>query len=83
MYTKSIEVKWTEVGGITGYKVYRSTSKSGTYTLVKTVPAETTRFLNQGRTLGKRYYYKVRAYKDSIYDKTVYGPYSVVVSIKR
>ncbi len=83
MYTKSIEVKWTEVGGITGYKVYRATSKSGPYTLVKTVPAETTRFLNQGRTLGKRYYYKVRAYKESIYDKTVYGPYSAVVSVKR
>lgn len=83
MYTKSIEVKWTEVGGITGYQVYRSTSKSGTYTLAKTVSAETTRFLNQGRTLGKTYYYKVRAYKDNIYDKTVYGPYSAVVSIKR
>lgn len=83
MYTKSIEVKWTNVGGITGYQVYRSMSKSGPYTLIKTVDSETTRYLNQGRTLGKTYYYKVRAYKKGIYDTTVYGPYSVPVSIKR
>ncbi len=58
------------------YKVYRSTAKSGKYKLVKTTKA--TSFINKGLTIGKRYYYKVIAYRSN--GKT-YGT-SAIVSIK-
>ena len=45
------------------YKVYRATSMSGKYKLVKTTKA--TSFINKGLTIGERYYYKVVAYKSS------------------
>jgi len=58
------------------YKVYRSTAKSGKYKLVKTTKA--TSFINKGLTVGKRYYYKVIAYRSN---GKKYGT-SAIVSIK-
>ena len=45
------------------YKVYRSTAKSGKYTLIKTT--NETSFINKGLKIGKTYYYKVIAYRSS------------------
>lgn len=58
------------------YKVYRSTAKSGKYALVKTTKA--TSFINKGLKVGKRYYYKVIAYRSN---GKKYGT-SAIVSIK-
>ena len=58
------------------YKVYRSTAKSGKYSLIKKTKA--TSFINKGVKVGKRYYYKVIAYRSN---GKKYGT-SAIVSIK-
>ena len=56
----SLKVTWTKVAGATGYILLRSTSKTGTYSKIKTTTA--TSFINTGLTPGKAYYYKVECY---------------------
>lgn len=63
IYTKAlaggkIRVTWTKKTGAYKYQVYRSTSKTGTYKLVKTTTD--TKFVNTGLKAGQTYYYKVR-----------------------
>lgn len=78
-YSK-IKLSWDKVSGSSGYKVYRATSKNGKYKLIKTVKgSDTTTYTNTGRTTGKKYYYKIRAYKVSG-GKTTYSKYSAVRS---
>ncbi|MCI5688998.1 MAG: fibronectin type III domain-containing protein [Emergencia sp.] len=78
-YTK-IKVTWNKIEGVDGYKVYRATSKGGKYTVSKTTTsANTTSYINTGRTTGKTYYYKVRGYK-KIGKTTYYTKYSPVTS---
>lgn len=77
-----IKVKWTKVSGASGYYIYRSTSKSGTYTHVKTVSGESSTYgTDSGLKTGKTYYYKVRAYVvlDGV---KCFGQYSGVKSSK-
>jgi len=57
----SIKTSWTAVNGVTGYYLFRATSKTGTYSNIKTLTATT--YTNTGLTKGKSYYYKVQAYK--------------------
>ena len=54
-----IKVSWAKVSGAAKYKVYRSTSKSGTYTLLKTVTG--TSYTDTTAKANKGYYYKVVA----------------------
>lgn len=76
--SKKITVKWNRITGATGYKVYRATSKTGKYTCVKTVKSgKTVSFVNKSLKKGKRYYYKVRAYR-SVNGKLKYSSYSTV-----
>ena len=78
-YTK-IKVSWDKVEGVDGYKVYRAASKSGKYSLVYTTTnPDKLYYINTGRTTGKTYYYKVRAYK-KIGKTTYYTKYSSIVS---
>jgi uncharacterized repeat protein (TIGR02543 family) len=55
-----INISWDAVTGATGYKIYRATSESGKYTLIKTTAAVS--YINTGVTTGRTYYYKVAAY---------------------
>ena len=73
--SKKITVKWTKVSGATGYKLYRATSKSGNYKLIKTTTS--TYYTNKSLTKGKKYYYKVKAYR-MVSGKKVYSSYSSV-----
>jgi len=57
--SSSITVSWSSVTGATGYKVYRSTSSSGTYS--KAGDATTTSYTDTGLTANTTYYYKVSA----------------------
>ena len=57
--TGKIKLSWNAVNGAVSYKVYRASSKSGTYSLLKTTTS--TSFTNTSPTPGKTYYYKVRA----------------------
>lgn len=75
-------ISWNKVSRVTGYKIYRASSKSGTYSLVKTISdCNTTSYKNTNLKSSKYYYYKVIAYK-VVDDKTYYGNYSTVKSIK-
>ena len=65
---------WNAVSGATSYKVYRATSKSGTYSLLGTVTA--TSYTNTGAKAGTTYYYKVKAVNsagESAYSNVVSG----------
>lgn len=72
---RSITVKWKKVAGAAGYRVYRSTKKNGKYAAIKTVKSKTTSFTNKKLKKGKRYYYKVKAYKTAS-GKRVYSNFS-------
>ena len=65
---------WNAVSGATSYKVYRATSKSGTYSLLGTVTA--TSYTNTGAKACTTYYYKVKAVSsagESAYSNIVSG----------
>ena len=75
-----IKLTWEPLSGVDGYQIYRATSKSGTYSKVTSVTgASKSSYINEGRTCGKTYYYKLRAYK-RINGKTVYSKFSSVMS---
>jgi len=57
----SIKLTWKSVTGAKGYYVYRSTSRSGTYSRVAAVAGKTY-YTDTGRTPGRTYYFKVKAY---------------------
>ena len=69
-------LKWNAVTGAAKYEVYRSTSRSGTYTKYSTQTS--TSYTNSSYlTSGTTYYYKVRA----LGSDGSYGPYSSVASV--
>jgi len=73
---KKIYVKWKKVSGAGGYKIYRATSKYGKYKKVKTITkGSTLKWTNKKLKGGRKYWYKVRAYK-SYKGKTYYSSYS-------
>ncbi|MBE5880994.1 MAG: hypothetical protein E7289_01595 [Lachnospiraceae bacterium] len=79
---KKIKITWKKTSNASGYVVYRATSKNGTYKKVKTITSKkTVSYTNKSLKKGKKYYYKVRAYR-TIKGKKVYGPYSDVVYAK-
>ncbi len=57
--TSSIKISWAKVTNAAKYQVYRATSKTGTYKLIKTTTSLS--YTNSGLTAGKTYYYKVKA----------------------
>ena len=73
-----IKLNWKKVSGATGYEIYRSTSKTGTYKKVKTITSGSTlTYTNYLLSGAKTYYYKVRAYRVEN-GKTYYGSYSTI-----
>ena len=73
---RSAKLTWKKVSGAKGYKVYYSLKKSSGFKSAGTVkpPKKTVKKLKKG----KKYYFKVRAYKLSG-KKYVYGSYSATV----
>ena len=53
------QLTWKAVSGAASYKVYRSTTKNGAYSVINTTKALT--YTNTGAALGTTYYYKVEA----------------------
>ncbi len=77
----STKVKWAKVSGVTGYKIYRATSKTGTYKLIKTISkGSTVNYTNSKLTSNKTYYYKIRSYVKKS-GKYYYSSYSTPVSV--
>lgn len=61
--TTSAVISWTGAKNVTGYNIYRSTSKTGTFKKVGTTT--TLSYTDKGLTKGKTYYYKVESYVSS------------------
>lgn len=79
---KSAVVKWKKVSGASGYYVYRSTSKKSGFKKVRTLKkASALSWKDKKLKSGRKYYYKVAAYK-KIEGITVVSPYSAVKSVK-
>lgn len=76
---ESIQLKWSASPGAGGYRIYRASSSSGTYSFVKEVTG--TSYVNTGLAIGKSYYYKIRACVTSG-TATKYSSYTSIVSGK-
>ena len=75
---KKVKVTWKKLSGASGYQVYCATAKSGKYKSVKTIKSGSTKkFTNKKLKSGKKYYYKVRAYR-TVGGKNIYGSFSGV-----
>jgi fibronectin type 3 domain-containing protein len=62
--TDRIKVAWKAVAGAQGYRIYRKTSATGSYSLVKIVTSgATTSWTQYGLVTGRAYYYVIRAYR--------------------
>lgn len=72
-----IKLSWKKVTGAEKYKVYRATTKNGTYKLLKTTTS--IGLINTSVTSGKTYYYKVRAISEN---SAANSAYSKIVSRK-
>lgn len=75
----SVKLTWTKTTGASGYKVYRATSKSGTYKYIGKTTS--TSYTNKSLATGSTYYYKVCAYK-TYNGKEIPGAYSSAASAK-
>ena len=79
---RKIKVTWKRVSGASGYKIYRSTKKKKGYKAVKTIKrGKTVQYTTAKLKKGKRYYFKVRAYRKAG-GKNVYSGYSAAVSYR-
>lgn len=78
---KTAAVSWNKVGSVSGYQLYRSTSKKGRYQCVKTLSSKSGSYKNSKLKSKKTYYYKIRAYK-KVNGKTFYSGFSAIKKIK-
>ncbi|RYF65928.1 MAG: hypothetical protein EOO39_23960, partial [Cytophagaceae bacterium] len=73
--SNSVSLSWSDRAyGETNYQIWRSTSPATPFTLLATLPSNTTSYTNTGLTTNTTYYYKVRAIKsgtNSGYSATV------------
>lgn len=72
---------WTKVDGAEGYRIYRNTKKTGTYSVLKTVTDENTlTYTNKSLKKGRRYYYKAKSWRMQNGSR-VYSAYSGYKSV--
>lgn len=74
----NVKLTWKKSSKVTGYEVYRSNSKNGTYKKVKTIKNNT--YTDKKLKSKNTYYYKVRAYKN-VSGKKVYSLWCLVKSV--
>lgn len=75
--SKHAVIYWEQASAATGYEIYRSSSKSGKYSLVKkTTSAKTLSWTDKNTKAGKKYYYKVRPYILTSDGTIYYGGFS-------
>lgn len=60
--TSKVTLSWKKTSGASGYKIYRSATKSGKYKLLTTVKKGTATSCTVKHENKKIYYYKIRAY---------------------
>lgn len=77
----TISLKWGK-RKVAGYEVWMAKSKKGTYKKVKTITSpDRVTYKVKNLKSGKKYYFKVRAYKKSD-NKKIYGSFSKAVVVK-
>jgi hypothetical protein len=76
-----VTLKWTNVARESGYQIYYSTSKTGTYKLLDTTKVNDVSETCGGLTSGKTYYFKVRAFK-TVNGNRIYSSFSPAKGIK-
>lgn len=60
--SSTLKLQWNVVAGATGYTLYRSETQTGKYKQIKVLTnGTTTQYTDRKRTVGKRYYYKIKA----------------------
>ena len=74
-----MSLKWDAVKGADGYQVYYSEKENGSYK--KLTGSKKTSIKNTQLKSGKKYYFKVRAYKKTD-NGTVYGEFSKIKPAK-
>lgn len=72
---------WSNVSGESGYQVYYSTKKDSGYKKLDSYKVNVTKGSKKKLKSGKKYYFRVRAYKKTA-GGTVYSSWSAVKSIK-
>lgn len=75
-----VNLSWKNVEGESGYQVYYATKKNGKYKKLTSTKANKVKY-SKKLTKGKKYYFKVRAFK-KVGSKTVYGSFSSAKSVK-
>ncbi|MBQ7295293.1 MAG: leucine-rich repeat protein [Clostridia bacterium] len=75
-----LTLSWANVSGESGFEIYYSTSKNGTYKKLSEVKANTVKYTASNLKGGRTLYFKVRAYR-TIGDSTVYGTFSNVRAV--
>lgn len=78
---RKAQISWKKVSNVTGYEIYRSSSKNGQYKKIAAIPSKNLKYTDAKLTSGKKYYYKVRAYK-KVSGKYIYGSYSAKKAVK-
>lgn len=76
-----VTFSWTNISGESGYQVYYSTKKDSGFKKVKSYKTNVVKGSKSKLKSGKKYYFKVRAYKKTA-SGTVYSSWSSVKSIK-
>ena len=76
-----VTLTWSGVDGATGYRVYRSTSKTRGFKKIKSITSSSkVTYTNSNIACGTTYYYKVRAYR-KVNGKAVYGSFSKIKKV--
>ena len=70
---KKVKLTWTKVPGADGYVIYRSNKKNGKFKQIQVIKkGKTTTFTQKKLKKGKKFYYKIRAYR-KVGGKKVYS----------
>lgn len=75
----SIILSWKKGASVSGYEIYRSSKKSGTYKKIATVSGTRSTYTQKNLNPGKTYYYKIRAFKKNGTSYT-FGAFSDVIT---
>lgn len=77
----SINIRWQQVQGASGYQVYRAEARNGKYVKLREVGPGGWAFLNNKNVAaGTEYFYKVRAFQNTSKGR-VYGKYSKILRV--
>lgn len=80
--SSKVKLTWVKGYNAAGYQIYRSTKKSGSYELIKTITkGSKTSYTDSKVSCGKTYYYKIKSYKKNGKKKVLSG-YSSRMKVK-